>query len=318
MNNRWHIGGAIIILLLGGCDNNKKEQALTEEQLQQQQKLIDQQLANMRFIKGGSFNMGGGSSKDQIPLHKVTLDSFSLSRFKVTLGDYLLYRQLTGKPENPYPDEIKDNEDMKQDKKSWSVAILYQLNNHPVTAPWSEARGYCLWLGEKAGLPIDLPTEAQWEYAARVYGNFGFATDTLDIDHGFNVPIPMQSKVSVLIEKGGTFPIGSFPPNRLGLYDMAGTGAEWMFDWYDSQYYADSPENNPKGPEKGEKISFSTFRLKNLEYQAHSLRNFSLLMFTSGAASNRSNAPDTPYNNQLGYMWEMTFRCAINQPEAVN
>lgn len=234
----------------------------------------------------------------------------------MTLHDYLLYRKLTGKPDNPYPDTIKDNEDMERKKKNWENSIAMQLNDSPISAPWSEARNYCLWLGDKTGLPIDLPTEAQWEYVANFYGQWAFATDSFRIDAGFNAPIPLQAMASAFIAQGGRFPVGSFPPNQLGLYDMAGGGREWMYDWYDSQYYAISPELNPRGPEKGEILSLG-FGERKRKYQAHAVRNFALLIFTSGSSDLRFKGEDTPYDNQKGVMTEFTFRCAINKPEAI-
>jgi formylglycine-generating enzyme required for sulfatase activity len=121
--------------------------------------------------------------------------------------------------------------------------------DHPVVGiSWSDARKYAEWAGKR------LPTEAEWEYAARggLVGSDYPSGDRLE---------PTAANYwlwSELRSTGeGLMPVGSYPPTQYGLYDMAGNVAEWVTDAYDADYYERSPAKNPPGPE-GEK--FRVFR----------------------------------------------------------
>nr|WP_145538274.1 SUMF1/EgtB/PvdO family nonheme iron enzyme [Yersinia alsatica] len=98
---------------------------------------------------------------------------------------------------------------------------------------------------------MDLPTESQWEYAARNRGgNVIFATNNRKYEPGSNLASSVQ-KSEMLVDSGFSYPIGKLPPTPLGLFDMAGNGVDWISDWYDDSYYNNSPEINPQGPENG-------------------------------------------------------------------
>jgi len=100
---------------------------------------------------------------------------------------------------------------------------------------------------------MDLPTEAQWEYAARARGKFLiFATDNGLFEDGRNVPTTEEVEK---LSGHWTSPIsvGLYPPNPLGLYDMGKNGYEWVKDWYADDYYSHSPGQDPQGPEHGAK-----------------------------------------------------------------
>jgi formylglycine-generating enzyme required for sulfatase activity len=218
------------------------------------QQLVKKSLHGMVFVKGGTFMMGNfGDELDKDgkpylpdsldmqdkPLHKVTLDSFSISRYKVTYADFDIYMKAVGNlsyPDNPY-------------------AKLFRSATHPVGVSWQVAKDYCQWLGKKSGLPIDLPTEAQWEYAARSGGKMVlFATDNGKMDKDRNYP--SQDTIDKLAPGLGRepvpiYPVGKYPPNPLGLYDMGFNGADWVNDWFDPDYYDHSPEENPQGPATG-------------------------------------------------------------------
>ena len=100
-------------------------------------------------------------------------------------------------------------------------------SNYPVHGvTWDESRNYCQWLGELIGYPMDLPTEAQWEYAARSRGKaVAYATDNGEFEPGRN--IRDATKI------WHPMPVGSWPPNPLGLYDMTGNVDEWTVDaWH--------------------------------------------------------------------------------------
>ncbi|WP_201575973.1 formylglycine-generating enzyme family protein [Psychrobacter immobilis] len=225
---------------------------LTADEKQQLDEFLVQQKENMRFIEGGSFEMGDFGHKldwtdglpltgqsDNKPLHPVTLDSFSINAYKATYGDFDVYSMATGQEE-----------------------VGMQKNNIKIRQPsaaaginWQTAQHYCQWLGQQLDIPMGLPTEAQWEYAARNRGQYVlFPTDTGDIDPERNMwTYEEQRKLS---DKYNSFVltvpiVGLYPPNPLGLYDLVNQNYEWMTDWYDPEYYANSPESNPQVSETG-------------------------------------------------------------------
>jgi iron(II)-dependent oxidoreductase len=107
--------------------------------------------------------------------------------------------------------------------------------DHPaVGVSWADAKAYAEWAGKR------LPTEAEWEYAARggLAGKKYPYGDEMD-------------ETQANFKSDGTVAVKSYPPNGYGLYDMAGNVREWVADYYDEFYYGASPEKNPKGPEKG-------------------------------------------------------------------
>ena len=224
---------------------------LTDEEQNHLDKFIAHQRANMRFIEGGSYEMGDFGSKvtlndggpirgerDNKPLHKVTLDNFSMNAYKATYGDFDIYSMATG-----------------QDK--FGTEVYMEAIRQPNAAAginWQTAQHYCQWLGEQLEVPMSLPTEAQWEYAARNRGKYVlFPTDNGRIDGGRNIwTFDEKQKLSRKYRTVLAIPtVGLYPPNPLGLYDMTNQNLEWMTDWYSEEYYSNSPEHNPQGPETG-------------------------------------------------------------------
>ena len=138
-----------------------------------------------------------------------------------------------------------------------SLAAAYFWNNgtppeererHPVTlVGFEDAAAYCAWLAGKTGKPVRLPTEAEWERAARggLEGKRYPWGDTLDAGRAHFLPQP-----GVKAERG-TAPVGSYPPNAFDLHDMAGNVWEWVSDWYSPNYYERAQYLNPQGPESG-------------------------------------------------------------------
>jgi sulfatase modifying factor 1 len=203
-------------------------------------------LDNMVFVEGGEFMMGDfgwqcepGSSqtcnidsdRDSKPAHNVRLDSYHLAKYETTIHEFDSFRLAHGK-EIYYADR---RDDMK------ILAPTYPS----LTKDWQEAKEYCQWLGELAMLPIDLPTEAQWEFAARNRGQkILFATDNGEIIRGRNYEGKGISNSQ---------PVGSFPPNPLGIHDLSGNVSEWVEDWFGEDYYAQSTIDNPQGPATGTK-----------------------------------------------------------------
>ncbi len=121
----------------------------------------------------------------------------------------------------------------------------FDLPNHPVVGvSWYEAAAFCRWLSERLNMPIALPTEAQWEKAARGMDGrrypWGNEIDAEKVNYG-DTGIRSTSAV-------GIFPQGESP---YAAHEMSGNVWEWTADWYDSNYYANSPDRNPPGPESG-------------------------------------------------------------------
>ncbi|MGP5543367.1 formylglycine-generating enzyme family protein, partial [Psychrobacter celer] len=287
---------------------------LTADEQQQLNDFLAQQKANMRFIEGGSFEMGDFGHKldwtdglpltgqpDNKPLHPVTLDSFSMNAYKATYGDFDVYSMATG-----------------QEKVGMQeVTIGVRQPDAAAGINWQTAQHYCQWLGQQLDVPMSLPTEAQWEYAARNLGQYVlFPTDTGEIDPGRNMWTDSErkefSKEYVLIL---TVPIvGLYPPNPLGLYDLSNQNYEWMMDWYDPEYYANSPEHNPKGPKTGtEKV------LRGVSAEDGSAENQQVVgEITVGRFQRVPNPPlisDDPNVNQNAFT---SARCVINLSKPIS
>jgi len=177
------------------------------------------------LIPAGEFWMGADTPGDHQPVHRVRLDAFYLDRHQVTNRLYRSFCEAAGHV-LPF---------------FWEMTGFRcgpDYPDHPVVGvSWQDAAAYAAWCSKR------LPTEAEWEYAARggLEGKSFPTGDTLDPDDGNYFKS----------ELGGPVPVGSYPPNGYGLYDMQGNVVEWVWDWYAPDYYAHSPQVNPQGPESG-------------------------------------------------------------------
>ena len=181
--------------------------------------------AEMILIPAGEYLMGVDSKKDDSPAHKVTIEAFLLDRYEVTNAQYLAFCQATGRnlPEFWGLERFRSTPD---------------FPHHPVVGvSWVDATDYAVWCGKR------LPTEAEWEYAARG-GLVG-----LIFPYG-DEPDPAMMNYSGS-KLGAPVAVGSYPPNGFGLYDMAGNVVEWVADFYAEDYYRTTPVHNPQGPERG-------------------------------------------------------------------
>ncbi len=180
------------------------------------------------YIPAGSFMMGssdGERNDEERPLHRVTLDGFWMGKYEVTQGQY---REIMG----INPSYFK--------KEGW----FSNSKRHPVeNVTWRDAVDFCAKFAARHGIAVRLPTEAEWEYAARAGTNtryyWGNEIDNNYLWHWNN-------------SEGTTHRVGEKRPNAFGLYDMTGNVWEWCSDWYGEQYYRESPEKNPKGPDSGQ------------------------------------------------------------------
>jgi retinol-binding protein 3 len=191
-------------------------------------------------IKGGDYNMGDvfdEGSRTEIPVHLVTVGDFNMSKTEVTFNQFDQFCQATGL--NEPGDE------------GWGRGSRPVIN-----ITWSEAIRFCQWLSEKSGKFIDLPTEAEWEYATREKGRnvrFGNGQDIANPkDINFDCTESKKKPYSVPgVNVNMTLPVGSLSSNALGIYDMSGNVWEYCTDWYDKEYYRNCPVDNPAGPDNG-------------------------------------------------------------------
>lgn len=177
------------------------------------------------FVNGGSFSMGRNSQyRDERPIHTVTVNSYYISKHEVTVKEYQVYIASTNGTMPAPP--------------AWGWN-----NDHPmVKVSWNDAHDYCVWLDTTSTISVRLPTEAEWEYAARGGDN--------SQNFSYSGSNELESVAWNFLNAGGhTHACGSKKPNELGIYDMSGNAWEWCADWQGT--YPSIPQNNPKGPFEG-------------------------------------------------------------------
>lgn len=157
---------------------------------------------------------------DDRPEHKVSLDAFYLDAHEVTNAQYAEFVKASHH-RTPY---------------HWAGGQIPKgEENFPVfNVDWEDANAYCRWAGKR------LPTEAEWERAARG------GQDRQSYPWG-----DKADHKAARYDQRMPGPVGAFPPNAFGLYDMAGGVSEWCSDWFDRVYYQNSPAKNPRGPDSG-------------------------------------------------------------------
>jgi formylglycine-generating enzyme required for sulfatase activity len=252
---------------------------------------------SMVLVPGGEFEMGrhvGNGGSDELPVHAVYVDSFRVDVCEVTnerYCDYLNWAYSRGLIEvsgsvvyqaggtEPYCDTHSYNVDSRIHWNGATFAITTGKEDHPVVeVSWYGAVAYCNWRSEQHGRTrcydlatwtcdfgangYRLPTEAEWEYAARgaehdpyhmypwgddVDGSNANYWESGDPDETGGDP----RTTAVAYYDGGQTPPGLHMANGYGLYDVAGNVWEWCNDWYDSGYYSNSPYDNPHGPASG-------------------------------------------------------------------
>jgi len=209
--------------------------------------------SNLVFVEGGEFWLGDVGnesgvlfnpiSDDNKPPKLVELESFSILKREVTWGEFVTFLKDVGRA-GDYTVEKGFKRAVRLPITSNDDPASPNYKDKPARSPnFEEADNYCLWLAEKTGLPYSLPSEAQWEYAARNRGQpIAFATDTGEVEldkylqrssYAIDPMQPVSGNVlihsSIDVERR---PVGSYQPNPLGLHDMTGNVAEWTKDWF--------------------------------------------------------------------------------------
>ncbi len=226
----------------------------------------------MRLIPAGEFIMGSDTGEtDERPVHTVFLDAYYIDKYEVTNA---LYGACVSA-------NVCDPPKQTNSFRNVGYYGTSQFDNYPVIfVDWGMAKTYCEWRGAQ------LPTEAQWEKAARGTDGRTYPWgDGLDCARANYGGCAQDTKFIGSAERGRSI---------YGVYDMAGNVWEWVADWYSADYYRDSHASNPKGPDAG---------------ASHVLRGGSWAdLGSSSRSSNRYNVDASMYGNSVG------FRCAIPAP----
>ncbi len=323
----------VCLLALSGCEWWAQRQAQELAQSPQTQArveaLVAKSLKQLSFVEGGGFWLGdfgvlmddqakkndlapGPEARpgdnlpftyheDNKPPKWVELDGFSIQQYKVTYGEFDVYVAANALPVHP-PQGDDDFHAIWQDARAG--------DDVPAGVSWHQAKGYCQWLGQVTGLPFDLPTEAQWEFAASNRTNshhHPFPTDTGLKEEGRTHPTHEETKRLTGNRWGGLYPVGRYAPSPLGLYDLIGNGFEWMHDWYAADAYRNGPSANPRGPANGlERVLRGWATNEDIPAFPH------LSRYHKNPDRLRSAVDNEPFP----FVME-SFRCVVNKPAPV-
>jgi formylglycine-generating enzyme required for sulfatase activity len=184
-------------------------------------------------VPAGNFLMGCEQGRDEErPVHQVWVDTFAMSIHQVRNQEFAAFMRATGHPASP----------------NWGEPGFDDPDFPVVSVSWFEAQKYCQWLADSTGVAYRLPTEAEWERAARggVESRLYWWGDD-----------PPQARADYQQRWGGDvrgpLAVGRGTPNAYGIYDLCENVHEWCADWYGANYYAESPAHNPAGPVTGER-----------------------------------------------------------------
>lgn len=224
------------------------------------------QPGEMVLIPAGAFNMGiEGANSNERPVHEVYLDAYYIDIFEVTNAEYAKFVAATGRSAPPT-----------------LFALDFDGPNQPVgDVSWEDAEAYCKWVEKR------LPTEAEWEKAARGADERAYPWGNAPLD---------ETRTNYRRKVKQTTPVGSYPDgvSPYGLYDMCGNVWEWVADYWEKEYYQYSPRENPMGPETGD---------------ARVIRGGSWV--NSGGYVTATVRPDPNFEHRQGHKG---FRCARDAP----
>ena len=224
----------VMMVVLGGCGEDEPNKVKPKEDEAPEERIIwKKDGTEMVLILAGSFEMGDSKDEPEAwmkwsrPVHTIELDAFYMDVHEVTVGKFRKFARETGYEYDRWDD----------------VAVFSPTGKHPmIWVTWDDATAYAEWAGKR------LPTEAEWEYAARggLSGKRYPWGDEITDDHANYFGRVGKDKWEYCAS------VGSLKPNGYGLYDMAGNVFELCSDWYDDDYYNNSPLRNPQGPSTGE------------------------------------------------------------------
>ncbi|HIG52404.1 MAG TPA: formylglycine-generating enzyme family protein [Candidatus Latescibacteria bacterium] len=248
-------------------DNVRREIAELEDRRREFQDKLNER--EMVFISAGSFRMGSNQDgrENETPQHPVQIKSFYLDRFEVTNLQYK---------------DFIDATDRRMPVHWQSGNFPTEQADHPVVnVNWEDAKAYADWVNKR------LPTEAEWEWAARgtEEREYAWGKQANQNSANFNNPEGGTSSVSKYIKGQSEF----------GIWDMCGNVGEWVNDWYEATYYARSSESDPQGPPDGRQ---KVYRGGGYQTNRIDIR-----------ALSRHNAVPTTYQDYIG------FRCALNSEQ---
>ena len=177
------------------------------------------------------FAMGGGERAEENPRHRVCVGAFRLARFQVTRRLYRQFLLQTGRAAPPF----------------WGEPAFVGERLPAVGPSWNDAVAFCAWASEITSLAVRLPTEAEWEAAARA---------GRDVLFPFGDGPPEALPDYARRWQAGPEPVDAYPTlHPLGLYGMGENVHEWCSDWFDARYYEVSPAHDPQGPPSGRRRS---------------------------------------------------------------
>lgn len=199
----------------------------------------------MIVVPSGTFMMGSKEGQDnEIPVHEVSLSSFEISRHEITNHQFRIFIKAT---------KYKTTAEIDLSQQTWNSYAIFGRARYPVVyITYSDALAYCKWLSDMTKQVYRLPSEAEWEYAARggtkdqpyPWGKeiqvtqANYAPD--DSRKAYGEPILDYLK-----------PVGSYEPNGFGIFDVIGNVAEWCLDGFKTDFYKESPKENPICPDQG-------------------------------------------------------------------
>ena len=176
------------------------------------------------FVKGGCYQMGSIEIQDAKPVHQVCLSDFYMGKYEVTQSQW---EKVMGNNPSSF-------------KECGPECPVEKVS-------WNDAQEFIKKLNSKSGKQYRLPTEAEWEYAARSGGKDEIWAGTSD-----ESTLSRYAWYDDENSSSSTHKVGLKKSNGLGLYDMSGNVLEWCQDWYNEAYYEDSPKDNPSGPDNSE------------------------------------------------------------------
>ena len=295
----------IMLLIFGGivandASNTKRSDSLSQKVIKDttilskeispltpKQSIYDQ----LVFIKSGEFIMGSNKGdNDEFPKHRVNLKSYYINKYEITNAQYIKFLNSINCDEHGWSEDSIFGKVMYINIPDSDCPIGYEdgkfvflgsysspLENCPaIEVTWYGANAYCKWKGGR------LPTEAEWEYAARG----GVNNDSFRYSGGEDINDFAQYKGN---NNRHTQVVGSKKPNSLGIYDMSGNVWEWCSDIYSNSYYQKYEGDNPQGPPEGDSrvargggwaydSKFCTVSVRNAAYPQSSDHNIGFRM----------------------------------------